>query len=188
MSRIGRMPIEVPPGVVVNIKGNSVTVTGPKGELSRLFSPDISITRDNNILIVSRPSDSKQHRSLHGLSRSLLANMVEGVTKGFEKTLEIVGVGYRAEKTGDKLVLRIGYSHLPEVVPLPGVSLAVEGANSIKVSGINKELVGRMAAEIRAISPPDAYKGKGIRYAGEVVRLKAGKAGKAIGVGGSIGG
>jgi large subunit ribosomal protein L6 len=116
--------------------------------------------------------------------------MVEGVTKGFEKTLEIVGVGYRAEKTGDKLVLRIGYSHLPEVVPLPGVSLAVEGANSIKVSGINKELVGKMAAEIRAIRPPDAYKGKGIRYAGEVVRLKAGKAGKAIGgsIGGSIGG
>lgn len=175
------MPIEVPPGVVVKIKGDAVTVTGPKGELSRLFSPDISITLDNNILMVSRPSDSKQHRSLHGLSRSLLANMVEGVTRGFEKSLEIVGVGYRAEKVGDKLVLRIGYSHLPEVSPLPGVSLAVEGTNSIKVSGINKEIVGQMAAEIRAIRPPDAYKGKGIRYAGEVVRLKAGKAGKAIG-------
>ncbi|MBA7484782.1 50S ribosomal protein L6 [subsurface metagenome] len=183
MSRIGRMPIEVPPGVVVNIKGNAVTVTGPEGELSRLFSPDISITLDNNTLSVSRPSDSKQHRSLHGLTRTLLANMVVGVSQGFKKNLEIVGVGYRAERTGDKLVLRIGYSHLVEVSPLPGVSLAVEKANIIKVSGIDKEKVGQMAAEIRAIRPPDAYKGKGIRYAGEVVRLKAGKAGKTIGGG-----
>ena len=145
------------------------------------MSSDISITQDNNSLMVSRPSDSKVHRSLHGLTRSLLANMVEGVTSGFEKALDIVGVGYRAEKEGDKLIIRIGFSHPVEVSPLPGVSLDVEKANRIKVTGINKEVVGEMAAEIRAIRRPDAYKGKGIRYAGEVVHLKAGKAGKAIG-------
>ena len=182
MSRIGRMPITVPPGVAVNIKQAEVTVSGPKGELRRRFDPDMSITLDNNSLIVSRPSDSKVHRSLHGLSRSLLANMVEGVTSGFEKTLEIVGVGYRVEEAEDKLVIRIGYSHPVEVLPLPGVSLAIEGTNRIKVTGIDKEVVGEMAAKIRAIRPPDAYKGKGIRYAGESVRLKPGKAGKAIGV------
>jgi len=176
MSRVGRMPITVPPGVVVSIKQDEVTVTGPKGELSRRFNPDMSITLKNNSLLVSRPSDNRVHRSLHGLTRSLLANMVEGVTSGFEKNLEIVGVGYRAEKVGDKLVIRIGYSHQVEVSPLPGVFLAVEGANRINVTGISKEVVGEMAAEIRAIRPPDAYKGKGIRYAGELVRLKTGKA------------
>ncbi len=128
--------------------------------------------------MVSRPSDSRVHRSLHGLTRSLLANMVEGVTSGFEKNLEIVGVGYRAEKAGDGLVIRVGFSHTVEVSPLPGVSLAVEGVNRIRVMGIDKETVGEMAAEIRAIRPPDAYKGKGIRYAGETVHLKPGKAGK----------
>lgn len=181
MSRIGRMPIPVPPGVAVAINKDEVIVTGPRGELSRRFNPDMSITLQNNNLVVSRPSDSKEHRSLHGLTRSLLSNMVEGVTNAFEKNLEIVGVGYRAEKAGDKLVIRVGYSHPVEVLPLPGVTLAVEGANRIKVTGINKEVVGEMAARIRAIRPPDAYKGKGIRYAGELVRLKAGKAGKAIG-------
>ncbi len=181
MSRIGRLPIKVPSGVSVNIKGNAVTVTGPKGELSRLFSPDISVSLDDDTLKVSRPSDSKRHRSQHGLVRALLANMVTGVTKGFDRSLEIVGVGYRAEKAGDKLVLRIGYSHPVEVSPLPGVSLDVEKANIIKVSGIDKEAVGQMASEIRAIRSPDVYKGKGIRYTGEVVRHKAGKAGKAIG-------
>ena len=181
MSRVGRMPVPIPQGVEVSIKGSEFTVKGPRGELSRCFNPDISITLQDNELIVSRPSDSKVHRSLHGLTRSLLANAVEGVTSGFEKNLEIVGVGYRADKDGDKLVIRTGYSHPVEVSPLPGVSLAVEGANRIKVSGINKELVGEMAAKIRAIRPPDAYKGKGIRYAGEIVRLKPGKAGKAIG-------
>ena len=181
MSRIGRMPIPVPQGVEVNIKGNEVTVKGPKGELSRRFNPDMSITLQGNELIVSRPSDSKVHRSLHGLTRSLLANTVEGVASGFEKNLEIVGVGYRVDKAGDKLVIRTGYSHPVEVSPLPGVSLAVDGTNRIKVMGINKELVGEMAAKIRAIRPPDAYKGKGIRYAGEIVHLKPGKAGKAIG-------
>ncbi len=175
------MPIAVPAGVKVTIKQDRVTVTGPKGELERRFNPDMSITLKENILTVSRPDDSREHRSLHGLTRSLLANMVQGVSGGFEKTLEIVGVGYRAEKAGDKLVLRVGFSHSVEVTPPPGVSLNVEGNNRIKVSGINKEDVGETAAEIRAIRPPDAYKGKGIRYAGEVVRLKAGKAGKAIG-------
>ena len=181
MSRIGRMPIAVPSGVAVNIEGNRVTVSGPKGELSRSLPSDMSINLENNILSVSRPSDGREHRSLHGLTRSLLANMVEGVDKGYEKTLEIVGVGYRAEKVGDNLVIRIGYSHLVEVSPLPGISLDVEGANRIKVTGINKEVVGEMAAEIRAIRPPDAYKGKGIRYAGEKVHLKPGKAGKVVG-------
>ena len=175
------MPITVPPGVVVDIKQGEVTVTGPRGELSRRFNPDMAITLNNNSLIVSRPDDSKEHRSLHGLTRSLLASMVEGVTRGFERELEIVGVGYRAEKAGDKLIIRVGYSHPVEVSPLPGVSLTVEGTNRIKVTGINKEVVGEMAARIRRIRPPDAYKGKGIRYLGELVHLKAGKAGKAIG-------
>ncbi len=182
MSRVGRMPVTVPQGVVVNIKKDGVTVTGPKGKLRRRFNPDMSITLNNSSLMVSRPSDSKVHRSLHGLTRSLLANMVEGVTNGFEKTLEIVGVGYRAEKAGDGLVIRVGFSHPVEVSPLPGISLAVEGVNRIKVMGIDREVVGEMAAKIRAIRPPDAYKGKGISYAGELVRLKAGKAGKAIGM------
>lgn len=183
MSRIGRMPITVPPGVTVDIKGGDVKVTGPKGELSRSFNPEITITLDNDTLTVTRPSDGREHRSLHGLTRSLLANMVKGVTDGFEKTLEIVGVGYRAEKSGEGLTLRIGFSHQVDITPPPGISLAVEGNNKIKVSGIDKEAVGQMAAEIRAIRPPDSYKGKGIRHAGEVVRLKAGKAGKAIGGG-----
>ena len=183
MSRIGRMPITIPQGVTVKIDRNEVTVTGSKGELCRNFNPDMAITLDDNTLTVSRPTDNRQHRSLHGLTRSLLANMVEGVASGFEKNLEIVGVGYRAEKAGDKLVIRVGYSHPVEVSPLPGISLSVEGSNRIKVSGIEKEAVGEMAAEIRAIRRPDAYKGKGIRYVGERVRLKAGKAGKAIGKG-----
>ncbi len=181
MSMVGRMPITVPQGVTVSIKEDEITVTGPKGELHHRFHPDMSITLDNSTLIVSRPSDNRVHRSLHGLTRSLLANMVEGVTKGFEKGLEITGVGYRAEKAGDKLVIRVGFSHLVDVLPLPGVSLSVEGGNRIKVMGIDKEVVGEMAARIRAIRPPDAYKGKGIRYVGESVHLKAGKAAKAIG-------
>ena len=170
------MPVPVPQGVEVSIKDNEVTVKGPKGELCRRFNPDMSITQQNSNLIVTRPSDSRVHRSLHGLTRSLLASMVEGVTKGFEKSLEIVGAGYRAEKAGEKLVIRVGYSHQVEVEPLPGVSLALEGATRIKVAGISKEMVGEMAAKIRAIRPPDAYKGKGIRYANELVHLKAGKA------------
>ncbi len=181
MSRIGRMPIAVPAGVTVNIEGERVMVSGPKGELSRSLPSDMLVNLEGDTLTVSRPSDSKKHRSYHGLTRSLLANMVEGVSKGFEKILEIVGVGYRAEKVGDKLVIRIGYSHPVEVTPLPGTTLDVEGNNRIKVTGINKEAVGQIAAEIRAIRPPDAYKGKGIRYAGEIVHLKPGKAGKVVG-------
>jgi len=181
MSRVGKMPIPVPSGVTVGMQNSQVTIKGPKGELQRSFHPDISISKDNDTLTVSRPSDSKEHRAFHGLTRSLLANMVQGVTSGFEKTLEIVGVGYRAEKSGDNLTIRVGFSHPVEVKPLPGISLNIEGANRIKVSGIDKEVVGEMAAEIRAIRPPDAYKGKGIRYAGEPVRLKPGKTGKAIG-------
>ncbi len=181
MSRIGKAPIDIPQGVGVDIKKNKVVVTGPKGELSRSFNEDMKIKLDDNILTVSRPSDGRQHRSLHGLTRTLLANMVKGVNQGFEKDLEIVGVGYKAEKSGDKLVLRVGYSHLVEMTPPAGVFIDLEGANRIKVKGIDKQAVGQMAAEIRAVRPPDAYKGKGIRYAGEVVRLKPGKAGKAIG-------
>ena len=175
------MPITIPSGVKVNIEGNTVTVSGPKGELSRSLPGDMLLNLEGDVLTVARPSDSNQHRSYHGLTRSLLANMIEGVSKGFEKILEIVGVGYRAEKSGNNLIIRIGYSHPVEVVPLPGTSLDVEGNNRIKVTGANKEIVGEMAAKIRAVRPPDAYKGKGIRYAGETVHLKPGKAGKVVG-------
>lgn len=181
MSRIGRMPINMPQGVTASIKDHEVTVSGPKGKLCRCFHPDMSVALNNDVLIVTRPSDDRIHRSQHGLTRSLLANMVQGVSQGFEKSLEIVGVGYRAQKTEDKLVINVGFSHPVEVTPLPGITLSVEGTNRIRVTGIDKETVGQMAAEIRSIRPPDAYKGKGIRYAGELVRLKAGKAGKAIG-------
>jgi large subunit ribosomal protein L6 len=183
MSRIGRLPITVPAGVTVNIKANEVMVKGPKGEMSQTFVPDMLIKLEDSKLTVQRPNDTKENRALHGLTRSLLNNMVTGVTKGWDKTLEIVGVGFRAEKSGDKLVLRLGFSHTVDVTPLPGVSLALDGPNRIKVTGVNKEIVGRMAAELRAIRPPDAYKGKGIRYAGEAVRIKPGKAGKAVGKG-----
>jgi len=175
------MPIKVPQGVKVEIREEGVTVKGPKGELKCDINEDMSITQEGDTLKVLRPTDSREHRSMHGLTRTLVANMVTGVTAGFEKNLEIVGVGYRAEKQGEKLILRIGFSHLVEVSPLEGITLNAEGNTKIKVSGINKEVVGEMAARIRAIRPPDAYKGKGIRYAGETVRLKAGKAGKAIG-------
>jgi large subunit ribosomal protein L6 len=183
MSRIGRLPIAVPAGVAINIKENQVTVKGPKGEMNQTFMPSVSIKLEESKLLVSRASDSKQDKALHGLTRSLLNNMVIGVTKGWEKSLEIVGVGFRAEKSGEKLVLRLGFSHMVEVTPLPGISFAMEGTARIKVSGINKETVGEQAAELRAIRPPDAYKGKGIRYTGEVVRIKPGKAGKAVGKG-----
>jgi len=169
------MPIAVPPGVAVEIKGSEVTVSGPKGKLSRSFNREMTIALEGSQLNVNRANDEITQRAQHGLTRTLLANMVNGVTKGFEKSLEIVGVGYRAEKKGNNLVLRLGFSHPVEVVPLPGVSLNVEGANKMTVSGIDKEVVGEMAAKIRALRPPDSYKGKGIRYAGETVRLKPGK-------------
>ncbi len=178
MSRIGRMPVVVPAGVKVKIKGSEVTVEGSKGTLIREFHPDISIKEESGKLIVSRPSDNRQHRALHGLSRSLLANMVDGVTKGFEKNLELSGVGYRAQKTGNKLTLQIGYSHPVEFDPPQGIDIVVDGNTKIRIAGIDKELVGETAAEIRRIRIPDAYKGKGVKYAGEKLRLKPGKAGK----------
>jgi large subunit ribosomal protein L6 len=181
MSRIGRLPVPLPKDVKVNMKGNEITVTGPKGELSRVIPSGISVDIGNEVLLVSRATDSRQHRSLHGLTRALVANMVEGVSKGFEKVLEITGIGYRVEKAGDKLTLRLGLSHPVEVSPVAGITFGVEGANRIKVIGVNRELVGQVAANIRGLRPPDAYKGKGIRYSGEKIRLKPGKAGKAVG-------
>ena len=184
MSRIGRMPIDIPPQVTVNIKDENVAVKGPKGELRRRINPDISVGLESGKLNVTRPSDAKTHRALHGLTRSLLANMVEGVTKGYEKSLEVSGVGYRAEKDGNNLVLRVGFTHPVVIQPQPGIKFDVDAKNTgIKVTGIDKELVGQTAAEIRNVRPPDAYKGKGIRYAGEKIKLKPGKAGKAVGGG-----
>src|SRR4030042_2416792 len=173
------MPIPVPQGVKVNIKGNEVTVEGGKGKLVRLFHPDISITLKDGNLIVARPTDNRNHRALHGLTRSLLNNMVDGVTKGFEKGLELSGVGYRAQKAGNKLSLQIGFSHPVEFTPPAGVEIVVEGTNRIKIIGSDKELVGETAAQIRALRHVDSYKGKGVKYAGERLRLKPGKAGKA---------
>src|SRR4030043_301490 len=179
MSRIGLMPVPVPQGVKVNIKGNEVTVEGSKGTLVRLFHPDIYIALKDGNLIVARPTDNRNHRALHGLTRSLLANMVEGVTKGYEKVVELSGVGYRAQKVGNKLSLQIGFSH-PVDFPQPdGIEIVVEGTNRIRIMGIDKEVVGETAARIRAVRPADSYKGKGVRYAGERIRLKPGKAGKA---------
>jgi large subunit ribosomal protein L6 len=181
VSRIGRLPIVIPSGVKVNINDDEITVKGPKGELRHSVAPEITVEVTDDKLIVSRHSEEKEDRAKHGLTRSLLANMVQGVTKGFQKDLEVVGVGYRVQMAGDNLMLRAGYSHQIEIKPLSGTILGVEGANKIKVSGINKETVGQMAANIRAIRPIDDFKGKGIKYAGEVVHLKAGKTGKAIG-------
>jgi large subunit ribosomal protein L6 len=179
MSRIGKMPIPVPPDVQVTVRGSEVTVQGPKGELIRTLPRDISVRLEDKQLIVTRPTDHRLHRSLHGLTRALLANMVHGVREGFRKELEIQGVGYRAQMEDDKLVLSVGYSHPVEIVPPPGITLSVEkGYRNITVEGVDKELVGRVAAEIRGVRKPEPYKGKGIRYAGEYVRHKAGKAGK----------
>lgn len=178
MSRIGRMPITIPTGVKVKIEGNQVTVEGSKGKLTRLFHPDIKITQEGGELVVARSSDNRLQRSLHGLSRSLLSNMVEGVNKGYEKNLELSGVGYRAQKAGSKVTLQVGYSHPVEFEPPQGIDVVIEGTNKLRVVGIDKELVGETAAEIRRIRIPDAYKGKGVKYAGERLRLKPGKAGK----------
>ncbi len=173
------MPIEVPAGVQVEIEDSRVTVRGSKGELTRLFHPDMTISLEEGQIVVRRPTDNRQHRSLHGLTRALLANMVQGVSEGFRKELEIVGVGYRAQIEGQKLVLNVGYSHSVEIVPPEGITITVgRGAKQIAVEGVDKELVGQIAAQIRAVRKPEPYKGKGIRYAGEQVRRKAGKAGK----------
>lgn len=178
MSRIGKKPIEIPAGVTVAMNGNTVTVKGPKGELSRDFNPEMEFKLEENILAVFRPSDSKEHRALHGTTRSLVSNMVEGVSKGFEKTLELIGVGYRAQKQGKKLVLSVGYSHPVEFEPEEGLEVEVPANTKIIVKGISKERVGALAADIRAVRPPEPYKGKGIRYEGEYVRRKEGKTGK----------
>ena len=178
MSRIGRMPIPVPKGVEVNIEGNDVQVKGPKGELARTLHPDMQISMDDDSLLVERPSDGKDHRSLHGLTRSLINNMVVGVSEGFKKTLELIGVGYRAQLEGKNVVLQVGYSHPVKIEPMPGVTLAVEGNNKIIVTGINKEDVGQQAANIRKARKPNPYTGKGIKYEGEKIRRKAGKAGR----------
>jgi len=179
VSRIGRKPIPVPEGVRINIEGNHVTVEGPRGKLSRSFHPDIKIALKDNQIVVTRPTDERMHRALHGLTRSLLANMVTGVTEGYRKRLEVVGVGYRAEMRGDKLVLHVGFSHPVEIKPPPGIKFSVEKGNKIiVVEGNDKELVGDVAAKIRAVRKPEPYKGKGIRYEGEKIRRKPGKAGK----------
>jgi large subunit ribosomal protein L6 len=172
------MPVIIPSGVKVKIAGNEVTVEGSKGKITRVFQPDVKIAQEEDRLVVTRSSDNRLQRALHGLSRSLLANMVDGVTKGWEKNLELSGVGYRAQKTGSKLTLQVGYSHPVEFDPPQGIDIVVEGTNKLRIVGIDKELVGETAAKIRRIRKPDAYKGKGIKYAGERLRLKAGKAGK----------
>jgi large subunit ribosomal protein L6 len=177
MSRIGKMPIKVPSGVDVNVEGSTVKVKGPKGELSRSFRPEMTIALEDGQLRVERPSDAKPHKALHGLTRALLANMVEGVTNGYTKSLEIIGVGYKAEKKGDALVLTVGYSH-PVSYPEPaGIKLSTTSPTVVVVQGIDKQKVGQVAAEIRSVRPPEPYKGKGIRYQGEQVRRKAGKTG-----------
>lgn len=185
MSRIGRAPIPVPPKVQVTwTEQNFVTVKGPKGELSRQVDPELTLKLEDGKLTVSRPSDSKEHKSKHGLYRTLVNNMVVGVTSGFTKQLEIHGVGYRANKVGNSLIIQVGYSHPIEVAPPDGVTLNVDGvdtatkATKISVSGIDKQMVGQLAATIRQLRKPEPYKGKGIRYAGEAIRRKAGKAGK----------
>lgn len=178
MSRIGRKPIDVPSGVEVTINGNCVTVKGPKGTLSREFHKDMNIAREGDTIVVTRPSESKEHKSLHGLTRTLVYNMVTGVTEGFKKELEIQGVGYRAAKQGKDLVMQLGYSH-QVIMPEPeGISIEVPGPNSIIISGADKQAVGQFAAVVREKRPPEPYKGKGIRYVGEYVQRKEGKAGK----------
>lgn len=178
MSRIGRTPVTVPAGVTVTIAdGNVVTVKGPKGTLTRTFSPILTIAQDNGVLTVSRPNDLKESRALHGLTRSLLHNMVVGVTDGFTKTLEINGIGYRAAKQGKQVVLNVGYSHQVTVDETADISLDVPNPNQIVVSGCDKQKVGQFAAEVRSIRPPEPYKGKGIKYADEVIRRKEGKTG-----------
>jgi large subunit ribosomal protein L6 len=178
MSRIGRLPITVPSGVDVTIDGRNVTVTGPKGTLSRSLHPDITVSREDGTIVVTRPTEQKTHKQLHGLTRTLVNNMVVGVTDGYRKGLEITGVGYRATLNGKKLTLNLGYSHPIEIDPPEGISFEVENPTRLAVVGIDKELVGQIAAKVRATRKPEPYKGKGVRYAGEYIRRKAGKAGK----------
>ena len=178
MSRIGRLPIAVPSTVDVTIEGRRLTVKGPKGTLTRELHPDMTVSRDEGNLVVTRPTEQKTHKQLHGLTRTLVNNMVVGVTDGYRKGLEITGVGYRAAKVGEKLQLNLGYSHPIEIDPPAGISFEVENPTRLAVVGIDKELVGQIAAKVRATRKPEPYKGKGVRYAGEKIRRKAGKAGK----------
>ncbi len=179
MSRIGNRRLQIPSGVTVENKGdNVVTVKGPKGELTRSFSPDMKINIEENEITVQRPSEHKVHKSLHGTTVSLIDNMIHGVSNGYEKSLELVGVGYRANKSGNKLVLNVGYSHPVEIVPEEGIDIEVPANTKVIVKGIDKERVGAVAANIRSVRLPEPYKGKGIRYEGEYVRRKEGKTGK----------
>ncbi|WP_066376353.1 MULTISPECIES: 50S ribosomal protein L6 [unclassified Anabaena] len=178
MSRIGKRPITVPTKVQVTIDGSKVSVKGPKGELSQDLPTNVTVTQDGDTLLVTRKDDSRRSRQMHGLSRTLVANMVEGVSQGFQKRLEIQGVGYRAQVQGRNLVLNIGFSHQVQIEPPDGIQFAVENNTNVIVSGYDKEVVGNTAAKIRGVRPPEPYKGKGIRYANEVVRRKAGKTGK----------
>jgi large subunit ribosomal protein L6 len=178
MSRIGRLPITVPAGVDIAVDGTHVTVTGPKGTLARDITPRLSVVREDGVLRVLRPDDSKESKELHGLTRTLLNNMVTGVTTGYRKGLEITGVGYRAQLVGRKLQLALGYSHPIEIEPPEGIAFVLDTPTRLAVTGIDKELVGLIAARVRATRKPEPYKGKGVRYSGEVIRRKAGKAGK----------
>ena len=178
MSRIGRLPIPVPSGVDVTIEGRKVTVKGPKGTLTRELHPDMTVSREDDKLVVTRPTEQKTHKQLHGLTRTLVNNMVVGVTDGYRKGLEITGVGYRAVKVGEKLQLSLGYSHQIEIDPPQGITFELENPTRLAVVGIDKELVGEIAAKVRSTRKPEPYKGKGVRYAGEQIRRKAGKAGK----------
>ncbi|NEQ74743.1 MAG: 50S ribosomal protein L6 [Okeania sp. SIO2C9] len=178
MSRIGKLPIKIPKKVTVTIDGQKVTVKGPKGELSRVISPEIAVEQQEDTIVVKPQTETRRARQQYGLSRTLVANMVEGVSKGYEKRLQIQGVGYRAQVQGKNLILNVGYSKPVEMPPPEGIQVAVENNTNVIVTGINKELVGNTAARIRAVRPPEVYKGKGIRYAGEMIKLKAGKSGK----------
>lgn len=178
MSRVGKKELVIPAGVTITNNNNTITVAGPKGELTRTFHPDMQIEINENVLTVARPTDNKEHRALHGTTRSILGNMVEGVTNGYTRNLELVGVGYRATKTGDKLVLSVGYSHPVEITPEKGIEIEVPANTKISIKGIDKERVGALAANIRQVRPPEPYKGKGIRYEGENVRRKEGKTAK----------
>ena len=178
MSRIGKKPIAIPAGVDVKINGSEVTVKGPKGELKNTFNADMAIAMEGNEITVTRPTDNKEHRSLHGLTRTLIANMVEGVANGYSKTLEVNGVGYRVQKQGKNLVMNLGFSHQVIVEEVPGITIEVPGPNQIVISGADKQQVGQFAAEVREKRPPEPYKGKGIKYADEHIRRKEGKAAK----------
>lgn len=178
MSRIGKAPITIPAGVDVKVEGTLVRVKGPKGELSREINKDMVVSFENGALRVSRPSDERNHKALHGLTRSLINNMVEGVTKGYSKSLELVGTGYRAAKSGQKLTLQVGFSHPVEFDPPKGIEFTVPAPNQVTISGIDKEVVGQVAANVRGVRPPEPYLGKGIKYAGERIRRKEGKTGK----------